>query len=90
MFELSPHLLSAITAPDAEDEMGTPWCQILYQNAASRQHHGDMHGADLALQPSLLAQIFAIEGHEAMQVGSNKKSHVQGNGRQALCALRYR
>ena len=68
MFELSPHLLSAITAPDAEDEMGTPWCQILYQNAASRQHHGDMHGADLALQPSLLAQIFAIEGPEAMQV----------------------
>ena len=66
MFEQSPHLLSAISVPDVEAD--DPWCQVLYQNAASRQRYTNMQGMDMALQPSLLAKIFAIEGPEAMQV----------------------
>lgn len=76
MFEQSPQLLSAISVPEDESgNPGIPWCQVLFQNVASRQHYGNMQDVDLALQPGLLAQIFAIEGPEAMQVSSDENGH---------------
>jgi hypothetical protein len=60
MLELSPYLITAIAPGEA--------C-VLYQNAASRQHYGNMQGGvQSAPQAGFLPYVFSIEGTEVMQV----------------------